>query len=45
MRGLFLGGAWYGILRLANDVDNNNDDNVLWNSHGDDDGYRGGVME
>ena len=30
---------------MANDVDTNNDDNVLQNSDGDGDGYRGGVME
>ena len=45
MRELFLGGVWCGILWLANDVDNSNDDNVLQNSDGDGDGYRGGVME
>ncbi len=42
---VWIGGVWCGILWLANDVDDNNDDNALWNSDGDDDGYRGGVME
>ena len=42
---VWIGGVWCGILWLANDVDNNNDDNVLWNSDGGDDGHRGGVME
>ena len=30
---------------MANVVDDNNDDTVLWKSGGDGDGYHGGVME